>query len=161
MNKKSNKDKDRSLDPRSVGGPLSLREAMNRLFDESIWDPFDQLGGFWPATREAVGFPRVNLSENEKNVTVTADVPGMDPDNIDIEIEEDALIISGEAESEEKEEQKDFYRLEREYGQFRRIIPLPARVDPNKAEAQVDKGVLRIVLPKTGQERRKKVKIKK
>lgn len=140
-------------------GPLSLREAMNRLFDESIWDPFDHFGSLWPSNDEEGFIPRVDISESEQEVTVTADVPGVDPDKIEIEVDEDSLVVSGESEREEKEEKKSYYCLEREYGQFRRVISLPARIDPEKVKAQVKDGVLAIKLPKIEESKRRRVKV--
>ncbi len=108
MDKSNQPDKDKSLDPYPTGGPLSLRQAMNRLFDESIWDPFDRLGGFWPATYQGIGFPRADICEDDKEVTVTAEVPGIDPDKVEIEVDEDTLTISGETERGARKKAKSF-----------------------------------------------------
>ncbi len=155
------KDEKKSLDSYvPQDGPLSLREAMNRLFDESIWDPFDSFGGFWPETRGII-FPRVDISQDGKEVMVTADLPGIDPSDVEIEVDEDSLVISGQMKREEKEEQKDYYHMEREYGEFRRVLPLPARVRAEQAEAQVKDGVLTVILPRSKESKKQKVKVKK
>lgn len=156
------KDDQKSIEAYSPqGGPLSLREAMNRLFDESIWDPFDHFGSLWLSGDERGFVPRVDVSDSEKEVVVTADVPGVNPDKIEIEADEDSLTISGESEREEKEEKKSYYCLEREYGQFRRMISLPARIDPEKVKAKVKDGVLTITLPKTKESKRRQVRVEK
>ncbi len=160
-NKKSNQES-RSLDPyRPQGNLLSLREAMNRLFDESIWDPFDQFDSFRPSAHRVAGFPRVDISEDDQLITVKADVPGIDPDLIDIEVDGDALFISGRSESQAEEKGKEFYRVERESGQFQRVIYLPARVEADKATAEIKNGVLTISLFKAEGPKKKKIQIKK
>jgi len=148
--------------PHGGGQPLSLRDAMNRLFDESFLDPFEDMNRFMSAPRGA-SFPKVDISEDEKEITVRADVPGVDPDDIDIEIEGDHFSISGktEKESEEKDEEKKYYCYERQYGEFRRGFVLPSRVQEDKVSAKVKDGVLTVVLPKEEKEKSRKVKVKK
>jgi HSP20 family protein len=154
--------KDKSIkNHHSSVAPLSLREAMNRLFDESIWDPFDYWGSSWPSEYAEVNFPRVDIAEDEKEILVTASIPGIDSDDIEIELDQDSLVISGESGREEKKEGKSFYLLEREHGRFRRVLSLPARVETGKVSAEVKNGVLEIKLPKTKESGRRKIEIKK
>jgi len=134
---------------------------MNRLFNESIWDPFDHFGSLSLGGYEGGLFPRVDVTEDQKNITVTAEIPGVDPDQIEIEASEDNLTISGQIDREEVEENKTYYRLERECGQFRRVLPLPSRVDSEKVKARAQNGLLIITLPKCADSRRRRIKVEK
>jgi len=136
-----------------------LRDAIGRLFDESVWHPFRDIApyeGGWN-----LDSTKLDIKENKNSVKVTADVPGIDPENINIEAEDDYLVISGTQEREEKEEEENIYREERSYGEFRREILLPASVDPDQIKAKMKDGVLKIDLPKTEKLKSKKVKIEK
>jgi HSP20 family protein len=105
--------------------------------------------------------PRVDISENDKAIKVTAELPGMDENDIDITLTHDSLTIKGEKKEETEEKEKDFYRMECRYGSFHRVIPLSTEVDETKAEADFKKGVLKITLPKTpeAQQARRKIKV--
>lgn len=134
---------------------LSLRDAMNRLFEESFWEPSEFLSDL------EANYPKTDIMEDEKEIKVIADVPGIDPEKIEIEAEEDSLSLSGKTEKEEEQKDKKFYRYERSYGQFRRSFPLPSKVDPEKVSAKVKNGVLTVTLPKTDQGKRKRIEIEK
>ncbi len=143
------------------GGPLSLREAMGRLFDESIWDPFEERS-LLANERQSRNFPKVNISETEDNIKITANIPGIDPENVKVEVEEDSIAISGFIEEEKEDKEESYYRFEREYGEFYRDFLLPAKVDPEKVEAHSKDGVITINLPKTvDKTSKKKIDIKK
>lgn len=140
---------------------LSLREAMNRLFDESFWDPFEPFSSSVLAPLRQRGFPKVDISEDEEEITVTANVPGIKADDIELEVAPDNITLSGKTEKETEEKKKKFYRYEREYGSFSRTLPLPAEIDPDKVSAKVKDGVLTVTLPKVKSGRKKKVKVEK
>ena len=153
----------REITPREIAPVLSLRDAMNRMFEESFWDPFEMIERI-PALGRGTGqlaFPRVDMSEDENEVKVVANVPGVDTEKIEIEVEPETLILSGKMEKEMKEEDKEkkFYRYEREYGEFRREFALPARVKPDAVTAKARDGVLEITLPKAEVEKKAKVRI--
>lgn len=152
-----NNDKNSQLSPLEPHF-MSLRDAMNRLFDESFWDPFDQSHSLVPWDRT---FPKLDISETDKEVKISANVPGVDPDDIEVEIDENSVRISGTMDKEEKEEDEKFYSYEREYGEFHREFSLPSEVDTDKVEADVKDGVLTITVPKTAKQKRKKVKVNK
>lgn len=137
----------------------TLREAMQQLFDESFWDPFETTARFPDAVHG--GFPRVDISDDADNVYVTANVPGVDPEQIDIEADEDTLTLSGEISRAQTDTDADrnYYRYEREYGTFRRTIPLPAPVKSADARATSQNGVLSVTLPKAAGEKRTKIQI--
>lgn len=145
---------------------FSLRDAMNRMIDETFWDPFDMpaRAGGRPAvsdlTQRAL-YPKVDIEEDDQNITVKANVPGVDPNNVDVNVEEDTLTLSGKIEREEdkSDEEQQYYHYEREYGEFRRDIPLPSNVSPDDAKATFKSGVLTVTLPKSSQDTRKKIEI--
>lgn len=140
---------------------LSLRDAMSNLFDESFWSPFDRniMSNF---SRNNMGFPKVNISETEKEIIVTANVPGISSEDISVEVSDNILTLSGQMNKEHKEEDKEkkYYRYERESGSFSRSFSLPVRVDEDKIEAETKNGVLTITLPKSEIESKKKIQIK-
>lgn len=148
------------LQPQNYG-PLSLREAMGKLFDESFWDPFED-SGLMSRDRAGYVFPKVNISETEKEVKVTANIPGIEPEKVNIEVDEDSVTLSGVIEEEREEKEEHHYSFEREYGEFYRDIFLPARVDPEKVSAESKDGVITIKMIKVEDKGgRKKIDIKK
>ena len=92
--------------------------------------------------------PSVDISENDKAFTLLADIPGVNPDNIDISMEKGVLTIKGERSSESVEEGENYRRVERQNGQFYRRFTLPDSADADKIEAKSEHGVLRITIPK-------------
>lgn len=137
----------------------SGRDLLNWFFNDSfLWDP-DEWFSFWPVKGSI--FPKVDISETEDAIKVVANVPGVDPDKIEIEVDNDILTISGKVEKEEEEKDEKFYRFERGYGEFRRQFSLPAKVDSEKVTAKAKNGVLTIILPKVEKESKKKIKVEK
>lgn len=135
-----------------------LQRQMNRLFE----DFFGDLGmqSFGRPDRFGDGFtPTVDIVENDKEVAVTAELPGLDEKDIQINIHDDVLTIRGEKKAEHEQRDAEHYVMECSYGAFSRAIPLPAEVDDSKAEAVFKKGVLKIRLPKTPSERSKTKRI--
>lgn len=152
----------RNLDARErTGSPLSsLHQEMDRLFDDFFgnWGmaPFRGL--------EAGTFvPRVELKENDKEIQITAELPGVDEKDIRISATDDVLMIEGEKKSETEEKEKGYYRTERYFGSFHREIALPSEIDRDKSEANFKNGILRLTLPKTekAQKTAKTIPIKK
>jgi len=92
--------------------------------------------------------PSVDNSENDKAFTLLADIPGVNPDNIDISMEKGVLTIKGERNAESVEEGENYRRVERQNGQFYRRFTLPDSADADKIEAKSEHGVLRITIPK-------------
>jgi len=121
---------------------------MNRLFDEFLGDfPLaTRTGGV--ALAPDVFNPRVDVSETDKDVSVSAELPGMDEKDITVEMDDAAITIRGEKKQEKEEKGKNWYRREQSYGSFHRSIPLPASVDGAKAHATFKKGLLSITVPK-------------
>ena len=127
----------------------SDRDLLNWFFRDSLFDP-DEWFSFWPVKGSI--FPKVDISETEDVIKVVANVPGVDPDKIEIEVDNDMLTISGKVEKEEEEKDEKLYRFERGYGEFRRQFSLPAKVDFEKVTAKAKNGVLTIILPKVEKE---------
>jgi HSP20 family protein len=122
----------------------ALRRDMNGLFDELFGEAsLVPLGEEW-----SVFSPRVDVAEDDMQVRVSAELPGLDEKNIEVNLSGDVLTISGEKKQEREEKAENRYRMERSFGAFRRSIPLPCEIDAGKAEATFDKGVLIITLPK-------------
>jgi HSP20 family protein len=121
---------------------LSLHREMNRMFDDFFRD-FDMR---LPGAGFSGGWPHMDLSETDKEVTITAELPGMEEKDVELLLEDGLLTLKGEkrAESEDKERQLS----ERYYGRFERRIPLDAEVQADKAEARFRNGVLTVTLPK-------------
>jgi HSP20 family protein len=93
--------------------------------------------------------PSVNVAETEAQYEVTADLPGINPEDVNVELHEGQVTISGKRETEKEETGKTFHRVERQYGEFRRTISLPVPVDEQKITASYKDGVLNVVLPKS------------
>ena len=96
---------------------------------------------------EATWAPQVETFRKEGNLVVRADLPGLTKDDIDIEIEDDVLVITGERSDETRDERDDFYRSERTYGRFFRAIQLPEGIDTDKIDASFKDGVLEVTIP--------------
>ena len=118
---------------------------MDSLFD-NFYRGFD-IGPF--ESRLGAFSPKVDVTENDKEIKISAELPGMDEKDIEVSLHNDMLTIKGEKKEEKEDKGKDYYRMERSYGSFLRTIPLPAEVETDKVEAKFKKGVLSITLPKT------------
>jgi HSP20 family protein len=119
---------------------VDLQRDMNRLFDRSFRDLTETSeGGFMLS-------PRVDITQKEDGWEVTAELPGVDQHDIDLQLDGDMLTISGEKRDERKDDKNRF--VERSYGSFTRSFQLPFTPDPDKVTAECDKGVLMIKLPK-------------
>ena len=142
-------------------GMLSLRDEMNRLFDDFFYG-FGR--PFLPAMRPTAMrefMPSVDVSETDGQVQVSAELPGMTEKDINVELDEDMVTISGEKKQEDEEEKGGRYWRESSYGSFRRDVPLPTSVDTDNAKASFKNGKLRVTIPKSeeAKEKRKSVKV--
>jgi HSP20 family protein len=121
--------------------PLTaFRREIDRLFDDflprSRWLPASRLG------------PNVDVGESEREVMVTAELPGLEGTDIEVSLCDRTLTLKGEKKADREEHEKTYCRTERAYGAFERVIPLPAEVQEDGAEAEFAKGVLTVHLPK-------------
>jgi HSP20 family protein len=102
----------------------------------------------------------MNVSETDKEIRITAELPGVDQNDVDVSLDDDVLTIRGEKKFEQKEEKENFHFVERSYGTFQRSVRLPFPVDPEQVNASFENGVLTVSLPKTAQqERSRKIQI--
>lgn len=104
--------------------------------------------------------PRVNVAETDQHYEVTVDLPGMQPKDFEVEVRHGDLWISGQRSEEHEEQGKTWHRIERNFGQFRRVIRLGDDVDVNSIDAEYKDGVLRIQVAKSEQARTKRVEVK-
>src|SRR6202047_2359523 len=127
---------------------------MNRLFRES-YSP--------EGPEEALtttGFaPLVDIYEDEHNITLKIEVPGIDEKDIDVRIENNTLTVHGERKIEKEEKEENFRRVERQYGSFTRSFTLPTTVDHENVQADYDKGVLKVKLAKKAEAKPKQIKV--
>lgn len=118
---------------------------------------------FWPWAEfamEPIGAPSVDIYEEGEDIVLKAEIPGIKKEELDVNITDNTVTISGEKKKEEKVEKKDYYRVERSYGSFSRSIPLPAEVQTDKSTAKFKDGILEIRIPKTEEAKKKKRRLK-
>jgi HSP20 family protein len=140
------------------GGSGEMFSSLQREIDQVFRD----FGRGVPAMREfrqGMTALNVNVAETDKAIEVTAEVPGVDPKDIEVELRNGMLSIRGEKKVEKDEKEKDFHVVERSYGMFERSFTVPDEVDVNKVEASFDKGVLKVVMPKSAEAKSKTKKI--
>ena len=132
----------------------SLRRQVDRLFEDfgqgRLWRPFGSMfDAVLPWAEEAgTKAPAVDLVEKEKAYEITAEMPGMEPGNVEVTISNGVLTLKGEKKEEKEEKGKNYYMSERRYGSFRRSFQLPDGVDEEKIGAEFKNGVLTVTLPK-------------
>ena len=131
-----------------------LRREMGRLFEGQLSSEEESN----IATSDWV--PAVDIQENEKEFLIHADIPGVDPNDIDVHMEDGMLTIKGERESETKEEKEGYKRVERQHGTFYRRFSLPDTANADKISAQSKHGVLEISIPKQEKAQPRKIEVK-
>ncbi len=137
---------------REEGAPMSIADLM-----EDFWR-----GSFAPeSSARTMGYPALDIAENEDSVTVTAEVPGMKSEDIDVTLERGVLTIKGEKKFEDERKEENFHRIERSYGAFQRVVQLPTDVDEDKVTANYKDGVLTLSMPKSPAAKKRKIEIGK
>ncbi|OPY77934.1 MAG: Spore protein SP21 [Syntrophorhabdus sp. PtaU1.Bin153] len=134
---------------------------VDKWFDEFVRRPFSLMG--LPQVRfpgEGELMPSVDIFEEKGDVVVKAELPGINKEDIDVTLTEDAITIAGEKKKEEEVAKKDYYRYECSYGSFNRTFTLPAEVQTDKVKTKFKDGVLEIRMPKTEEAKKKEKKIK-
>jgi HSP20 family protein len=126
-----------------------MEELMERLFRPEEW-----------GTMTSRFVPHVNVAETEKEFEVTVELPGLKPEQVKVELKNGELWIEGERKEENEEKGKTFHRVERSYGEFRRVIGLPSAVEEEKIEAKFEHGLLTITAPKTEEAKPKHIQVK-
>jgi HSP20 family protein len=125
-----------------------LQREMNDVFNNFFRGDLASWGN---GGEESHYMPRIDIADGEKEVRISAELPGMDEKDVQVSVTPDSVTLSGEKKIEKENHGKNCYHTEISYGSFKRVIPLPEGVDTNKAEATFKKGVLNVVLPKTPQ----------
>jgi HSP20 family protein len=136
-----------------------LHNEVDRVFDRLFGDSF---GGWLPPATPLldVDFPAVDVYEDKDNVFITAELPGMKKEDIDVSVSGDLLSIAGERKEETEHQGAEGYRSERYFGRFERSVPLPVPVEGDKIHAEYKDGILTITCPKTEGAKRKEIEIK-
>lgn len=133
-----------------------LHDALDRMFEPNWFDRENWLsnvvGTNWT--------PSIDIKEQDNQYVIRADVPGVDPKNIDISMDKGVLTIKGHTETETKEEREDYLHVERSQGSFYRSVRLPNAADSSKISAKTKNGVLEIIVPKTKETQAQKIQIK-
>jgi len=129
-----------------------MRSEMDRL-----WDSFFEGR---PKVRFGEWFPSLDVAETKNDIVVKVELPGMDQKDINISLSDGHLIIKGEKKQEKEEKEENYHFIERSYGAFTRSVQLPKEVKHDKISASYKNGVLKVVLPKSEEAKKKEVKIK-
>lgn len=129
---------------------MTLQEEMNRIF-EDFYGSVGTSGGGGLSTNFQ---PMMDVTENEKEISLRLDVPGMEREDIEIALSDQNITISGERSEKKEEKKEDYLHRERRYGMFRRTLPLPEHINRDKVSATFKNGVLQVVLPKTDEGRK-------
>lgn len=135
---------------RPFGEMVTLRDAMDRLFEDSVVTPVK--GG---------GMPKINVKETKDAVVVKAELPGVAEEDVTVEVADNIMTISGEKKEEKEEKEEGFYYKEMYAGSFARSFTLPSEVKSEKAEAEMDGGILTITVPKVAPKQAAKIAVKK
>jgi HSP20 family protein len=136
---------------------VSLQERMNRMFDESFRGAGrgaaeeDWVGGAWA--------PAVDIYEQDGNIVLKAELPGIDPKDVDVRVENNILTLRGERKLDNEVKRESYHRVERSYGTFIRSFTLPNMIDTEKIKAEYKDGVLRMILPKKDEAKPKQISI--
>ncbi|WP_414620461.1 Hsp20/alpha crystallin family protein [Calothrix sp. CCY 0018] len=141
----------------------SLRHQINNLFDEVMHKSSNKTSlhssSAIPKVENATWEPAIEIKETDSNLILQAQVPGIEPKDLDIHVTKDAVSISGEHEEQKVHYEKGIYRSEFNYGHFQRIIPLPMCVEYNKVKAEIHNGLLTLSLPKSHVEKHDVLKL--
>ncbi|QDU75796.1 Spore protein SP21 [Bremerella volcania] len=144
----------RSLFPWAQGGNLpALREEMEHMFHR-FWD---ENGDIWGGQMLS---PALDLKESDKEITVRLDLPGVEAKEVDIQLNGNQLVISGERKEENEEKGETYHRIERRSGRFSRSTMLPCAVEEDKIDAMMKDGILTVVLPKSPEARSRHIEVK-
>ena len=131
-----------------------VRREMDRLWDSLLE------GGLRKRGEETEWLPSLDVAETKNELVVKAEVPRMDPKDIDISLSDGLLTIKGEKRQEKEEKEADYHVVKRSYGSFLRSVQLPKEVQSDKISASYKNGILRITLPKSEEAKKKEIKIK-
>lgn len=133
--------------------PLSLlQQEIDRLFDGFARNLSGRVAGAL--------MPSMDMSETDKEIEITAELPGLEEKDVQLNVADNMLTIRGEKKNEREEKDKDYHLLERNYGSFTRTVELPPGVDPDSIKAVIAKGVLKVTVPKPTLSQARKIEVK-
>ncbi len=134
---------------------VSLQNEIDRLF-ENFTAGFPSLGN----GMTNVTLPNIDVSETDKEIDITAELPGLEEKDVQINVSDNILTIRGEKKAEKEQKDKNYRLVERSYGSFERSLELPDGVNADGIKASIDKGVLKVVVPKPAPAQSKKIEVK-
>lgn len=137
----------------------TIRKQMDRLFEDMLsggdkdWLGLHSMGGMWT--------PAVEIEETDRELVLKAEIPGIDAKDLEVEVGEDRVIISGEHKEEKRSEDKEqnYYRSEFHYGQFERVVPLPMPIKTDQIKSEFKHGILTLTMTKVENAPKKVVKV--
>ncbi len=133
-----------------------MQDELNRFFDDRLWRMRD-------SNKEELGaafMPAVDVYEDQDGLVLSVEVPGMEPKDVDLRIENGVLTLRGERKLEREDRKENYLRVERSYGTFARSFSLPPTVDAERVKADYKNGVLRVQLPKREEAKPRSIKVK-
>ena len=130
----------------------TLQREIDRLFDE--------FGRGFPAARGQELTPRLDVTETDKEIEITAELPGLEEKDVQINVADNVLTIKGEKKAEKEEKDKNYRLVERSYGAFSRSLELPSGVNTDQIKASIAKGVLTVTVPKPAPAQTRKIEVK-
>lgn len=133
---------------------LTLREAMDRLLEDSV-----VAGEALPVLKSGGGLPSVDMYDDGKNIVAEVHLPGYDEKDVDVEVDDEAIYISGKREEKKEDKKKNYYRKEVMYGKFSRTLAFPTAVKSSQAKAEFSDGILKVVTPKEKEKKAKTLKV--
>ena len=133
---------------------ITTQDRMNRLFNETLGRVFGEEGA-----RVGAWVPAVDIYQTEQNVVLKAELPGVDPNDVEATVHEGTLYLKGERKYEKEVKEEHYHHVERAYGSFARSFELPASIDEDKVQADFKDGVLTLTMPKREEAKAKKIKI--
>jgi HSP20 family protein len=137
---------------------FSLQREIDRLF-EDFGRGFPSMPSLTRgAAREMM--PAIDVTESDGEIEITAELPGLEEKDVQINVSDNVLTIRGEKKAEKEDKQKDYHLVERSYGSFYRSLELPSGVDVDKIKADISKGVLKVTVPKPAAKQAKKIEVK-
>jgi HSP20 family protein len=135
---------------------VTIQDRMNRVFEDAFRSPVrtgeeDWLGGSWA--------PAVDIYEHDGNLVLKAELPGIDPKDVDVRVENNVLTLRGERQFDQEVKRESCHRVERAYGTFSRSFTLPNVVDTGSIKAEYKDGVLRVTMPKREEAKPKQIQV--
>ena len=138
-----------------MGDMVTLRDAMDRLFDDAFTRPWSLTNG-----GRGLGTPAVDMYQTDNDVVVNMAVPGIEPEDVQISVTGDTLTVKGEVKENTDNKEKAYHIREQRWGSFERVLTLPTDVKSEKATAEFENGVLTITLPKAEEVKPKTITVK-